>query len=297
MATLTLPSFAKINLALRVLDERDDGFHNLFTIFQTVSLHDTLSFTEADGISLSCDDATLPTDERNLVVKAANILRELYDVRQGAAIHLSKRTPSPGGLGGGSSNAAVAMIGLSRLWDLDIPAQELHPFAAAIGSDVPFFLYGGTAIGTGRGTDIEPVEDIRCPNLLIVTPRVSVPTREAFASMGRESLTSADAERILNVCRFGAQNLDMSHLNLGNDIEAVVFAAHPEVERVKRVLVEFGAANALMSGSGASVFAIFDKEETRQTALKALDAEVNWQKFVVTAVSRAEYRSRLGLAD
>ncbi len=297
VAQFTLPSFAKINIILRILGKREDGFHDLFTIFQTVSLHDSLNFADADDLSLVCDDGRIPTDDRNLIIQAARLIRNKYDVKKGAAICLTKRIPSPGGLAGGSSNAAVALIGLARLWGLAPSMEELHELAAQVGSDIPFFLYGGTAIGTGRGTRIEEIEDFHCPNLIIVTPDVAVSTRQAFAAIDAESLTSDAAERILIVCHFVARTLDMSGAELINDMEAVVFAAHPEVERVKRVLLELGAANALMSGSGASVFAVFDKEEIRQTALKALDTEVNWQKFAVTAVSRAEYRSRLGLAD
>jgi 4-diphosphocytidyl-2-C-methyl-D-erythritol kinase len=293
----SLPSFAKINLSLRVLGKREDGFHELFTVFQTVSLHDDITFADGDRIELTCGNKGIPTDEKNLVVRAANLLREQSRVRRGASIHLKKRIPSPGGLGGGSSNAAVALVGLSRLWELDLPSNDLHELAVELGSDVPFFLFGGTAIGTGTGAEIEPVADVEGKHLLVVTPNVHVSTKDAFVSLDAQSLTLADAERILIVCRFEAQKLDLMHSVLRNDIEAAVFAAYPEVERVKQSLLELGASNALMSGSGASVFAVFDKEETRQTALKALDREVNWRKFAVAAVSRAEYREKLGRAD
>lgn len=289
----TLPSFAKINLQLRVLGKRADGFHELFTVFQTVSLHDEITFSESDRIELACSDESLVTDQGNLIVRAADLLHQRSGVRRGASMHLAKRIPSPGGLGGGSSNAAVALIGLSRLWGLDISQEDLHSAAAELGSDVPFFLYGGTAFGTGRGTEIEPVEDAEGECLLIVTPDVKVSTGEAFGSLNARSLTTADAERILIVCRLEAEKLDLSRSDLINDMESAVFAAYPEIERVKRTLLDLGAVNAMMSGSGASVFAVFDKQETRQTAIKALDREVNWRKFAVAAVSRAEYRERV----
>src|SRR5947208_9407485 len=120
----TLPSFAKINWLLRVLGKRDDGFHELFTVFQTVSLHDELSFADADDLALTCDEPGVPTDEHNLIVKAARALQEASGIKDGAGIHLNKRIPSPGGLGGGSSNAGVALIGLSRLWRLQMPAGQ-----------------------------------------------------------------------------------------------------------------------------------------------------------------------------
>lgn len=293
MESFTLPSFAKINLRLRVLGKRPDGFHELFTVFQTVSLHDEITFSEGERIDLTCTDESVPADGRNLIVRAAEILRERSGVGPGASMHLIKRIPSPGGLGGGSSNAAVALIGLSRLWKLDISFEDLKTAAADLGSDVSFFLYGGTAAGTGRGTEIEPLDDVEGRFLLVVTPSVNVPTKAAFDSLKAGNLTTADAERILIVCRFEARSLDLRQSELINDMESAVFAVYPEIERVKRTLLDLGAVNAMMSGSGASVFAIFDKEETRQTALKALDDEVNWRKFAVAAVSREEYREKV----
>jgi 4-diphosphocytidyl-2-C-methyl-D-erythritol kinase len=170
----TLPSFAKINLYLRVLGRRGDGFHELFTVFQTVSLCDSLTFEEADGLTLTCDDARIPTDDRNLVIKAAKRLRETAGIERGARMHLEKNIPSPGGLGGGSSNAAVTLIGLSRLWGIELPATDRQTIAAGLGSDVPFFLEGGTAIGTGRGEIIEPAGEFQSEHLLIVTPDIAV---------------------------------------------------------------------------------------------------------------------------
>lgn len=278
---------------LRVLGKRDDGFHEIFTVFQTVSLYDDITFTESDEITLTCSNKGIPTDEKNLIVRAALMLQERANVRKGAAMHLKKRIPSPGGLGGGSSNAAVALIGLNRLWGLDLTTGELAEIAVKLGSDVPFFLSGGTAAGTGTGTSVEPVKDIDGQFLLIVTPAVSVATKDAYARLNAQNLTTSDLERILFVCRSDAESLDLKHSALRNDMEAAVFAAYPEVERVKKKLIELGAANALMSGSGASVFAVFEKEETRQTALKALDDEVTWRKFAVAAVSREKYREKM----
>ena len=281
---------------LRVIGKRPDGFHELFTVFQTVSLHDDITFREAEGVSLTCPNKSIPTDENNLIVKAAGLLSERSGTNKGASMHLTKRIPSPGGLGGGSSNAAVALIGLSRLWEVNPSVDDLQEMAEELGSDVPFFLHGGTALGTGRGEKIEPSLDINAKYLLIVTPSVRVSTPEAFKRLGAQNLTSEDLNRILIVCRLEAEKLDPRQSDLVNDMEAAVFTAHPEIERVKRTLLDLGAANAMMSGSGASVFAVFEKEETRQTALKALDNEVNWRKFAVAAVSRDEYREKLGLS-
>jgi len=284
----TLPSFAKINWTLRILGKRDDDYHELFTVFQTVSLHDTLHFAKSDKLELTCDSADVTTDERNLIIKAANAIRGRYGVTDGARIHLEKRIPSPGGLGGGSSNATVALAGLARVWDLD-ESIDLQSIAEQLGSDVPFFLRGGTAIGTGRGEFVEPIDDITEKWMLIVTPDVSVSTRVAFGRIDAGTLTSEAQNLSLTVCRNEARSLDPRHSVLINDFEESVFEAHPEIRRVKETLLEFGAVNAAMSGSGASIFAVFDKQETRQAVLKALDREINWRKFAVATISQEQY--------
>ena len=289
----TLPSYAKINWMLRILGKRDDGYHELFTIFQTVSLHDTISFAEDDELSLTASIETLPTDDRNLVIKAAKALRNEAGINRGARMHLEKLIPSPGGLGGGSSNAATALIGLSRLWNIDPEPDVLTRLALELGSDVPFFLRGGTAVGTGRGETIEPADQTDENLMLIVTPDVSVSTAEAYGSLNAASLTIPDSNRILRVCRLEAGSLDPHHSVLINDFERNIFALYPEIKRVKETLLGLGAVNAAMSGSGASVFAIFDKKETRQAAQKALEQESTWRKFAVSTVSRSQYREAL----
>lgn len=294
---VTLPSFAKVNLHLRVLGKREDGYHDIFTVFQTVSLHDTITFEESAGeIVLECDEPNVPTDIRNLVVKAANRIRDRYQVSKGAYIRIEKRIPMGGGLGGGSSNAAVALIGLTRLWGLNASVEDLEPIAADLGADVPFFLHGGTMIGEGLGTSLDQIAEFGAENMIIVTPDVHVSTAAAYEALRAESLTNAEANRILRVCRSEAESPDFLHSALRNDFETIVFAAFPEIGRAKQQLVDLGARQVLMSGSGSSVFAIFDKEETRQTALKALDNEVNWRKFAVAAVSREKYRGALEIA-
>jgi 4-diphosphocytidyl-2-C-methyl-D-erythritol kinase len=293
----SLPSFAKINWYLRILGKRPDGYHELCTLFQTISLHDTLHFAESDVLELTCDDPTVPIDDRNLVIKAAKALHEASGNKPGASIHLEKLIPSPGGLGGGSSNAAVALIGLTRLWQMDIKPALLDRIAACIGSDVPFFLFGGTAIGSGRGEVVEPVEDIMEPGMLVATPDVAVSTAVAYGRIDVSALTNDSLESILRVCRFMARSSDLRYGTLINDLESSVFSAEPEIARVKEKLLNLGAANAAMSGSGASIFAIFDKEETRQAALKALEIESNWRRFAVATVTREEYRKALQMTS
>jgi len=277
-----------------VLGRRNDGFHEVATILQTISLHDTLIFERSDnGIELTCDDCSLPIDETNLITKAANALRAEFRIEDGARIELRKLIPMGGGLGGGSSNAAVTLIGLSRLWSLNVSFEKLYEIGSGLGSDVPFFLYGGTALATGTGTAIEPNPDVRLGPIIVVTPNVWISTREAYADLDAANLTSADTERILLNYRFEAE----IPANTVNDFEKTVFAAFPEIADVKAKLLELGAQWALMSGSGASVFGIFENEETRQTALKALGERTDWRSFAVAAISRSVYREKLGIAD
>lgn len=288
-----LPSFCKINWNLRVLGKRADGFHELCTIFQTVSLHDKLTFSENENLFLDCNDENIPSDESNLIIKAAKLLQNNFSVSKGAKIYLEKNIPSPGGLGGGSSNAAVALLGLAKFWNLTISFSDLLNLANQLGSDVPFFLYGGTALGTGRGSDIFPLEQVEEKFILIVTPNENVSTAEAFSRLSADNLTNFESNRILQICRNEADGFDLRQNSLKNDFESSVFSFAPEIKRVKQTLLELGVIKALLSGSGASVFGLFDTEETRQTAQKALEIEFNWRSFAVATVSRDEYREAL----
>ena len=290
---LLLPSFGKVNLHLQVVGRRPDGFHDLCTVFQTISLHDDLTITPADEIQMTCGDERIPVGEQNLVVRAAMELQKEFGKKCGAHIHLEKRIPAPGGLGGGSSNAAVVLLGLRKLWGIEADIGALHPIAERLGSDVPFFLYGGTALGMGRGERVEPIEDFASEFMLVVTPNVAVATRDAFRRLNASVLTKQESKRRLQICRFDLESADFKYTAFKNDFETTVFAAYPEVERVKITLLDLGARRAMLSGSGGSVFAVFDKNETRQTALKALDNEVNWRKFAVATISRNEYREAL----
>lgn len=291
----TLPSFAKINWLLRVLGKRADGFHEICTVFQTVSLHDNLSFSICDEIILTCQDKKIPTDETNLIVKAAIELKRKFNIKTGAKIHLEKNIPAPGGLGGGSSNAAVALFGLIKLWEIEIDSTELSKIGEKLGSDVPFFFSGGTALGTGRGTEIFLLDDISEKQILIVTPKTDVPTVEAFARLNAPRLTNKTPKRILQICRDEAQMLDLRQSFLVNDFEKTVFSLEPEIRRVKEKLLGLKAKHALLSGSGASVFAVFDDKEQLQRACSALKIEQDWRKFIVRTISRREYLNLLNL--
>ena len=220
-------------------------------------------------------------------------LRNFSGSKRGARIHLEKRIPAPGGLGGGSSNAAIALLGLARLWEIEIGADDLLAIAGRLGSDVAFFLYGGTALGTGRGEIVEPMPEHEHESILIVTPFIDVSTADAFKGLNAPNLTNTDSKRILQFCRRDAQSLEIRQSTLVNDFEKTVFGFQPEIRRIRDLLLENGASAAHLSGSGASVFAVFDKEETRQATIDALEKEKNWRKFAVATISRSQYRDAL----
>jgi 4-diphosphocytidyl-2-C-methyl-D-erythritol kinase len=193
------------------------------------------------------------------------------------------------------NNFHHGLLGLSRLWGLRVDLSDLESIGSDLGSDVPFFFYGGTALATGRGEEIEPVADKTSNFMLIVTPAVAVPTRDAFGRLSAPNLTSEASNRILQICRSNAESPDLRPAALKNDLEPSVFESYPEIARVRDKLNELGAVHAALSGSGASVYAVFDKEETRQATLKALDGESTWRKFAVATISRPEYREALQL--
>ena len=294
---LTLPAFAKINLSLRVLGKREDGYHELDTIFQTINLHDTIriSAIESSAIAFSCDDRSLPTDSHNLVVRAATVLRARVSPKKGARIRLEKRIPTHAGLGGGSSDAAATLVGLNGLWESRLPRQELSEVAARLGADVPFFLDGGTARGTGIGDRIEPLEDAPETFLLIVKPKANVSTADAYKALKKPALTSSNSKTILSRSE-AKEFFDNQHFaSLENDFEAVAFAAAPEIGRAKAALIKAGSQAALLAGSGSAVFGIFESEDAQRRAIQAIELETGWRVFPCKTVGRDDYARAFGV--
>jgi 4-diphosphocytidyl-2-C-methyl-D-erythritol kinase len=292
----TLPAYAKINLGLRVHGRREDGYHELTTVFQTVSLHDRLAFQNLPGgrLELACSDPEIPADESNLVLRAAAALRECYGVRLGARVELEKVIPAGGGLGGGSSDAAVALLGLANLWEIDADLRGLAEIGGRLGADVPFFLYGGTALGTGTGTEITPLEDAPKRHLVVVTPGVKVSTAEAYKALGARALTKEEAAANLSVSRTEA-DFSVPHSGVwSNDFEAVVTRLHPEIGRAAEALGGACARPALLSGSGSSVFGVFESKGEAGRARAALKPEGGWRVFACETLTRAEYLAALG---
>ena len=294
--TFTLRAFAKINWTLHVLGRRADGYHELQTVFQTVTLHDDLTFaaTGDERITFSCNDPGLPTDRNNLIVRAAEALSKKFDIRVGASIRLEKRIPSSGGLGGGSSDAAIALLGLSYLWEIELTMGDLEAMGASLGADVPFFFTGGTALGRGLGTQITSLPDAPTRHLLIVTPDVKVSTAEAYKALNSPALTKVGGDTILSSSRLRADFSDSLYGTLKNDFEVVIFSLQPEIKRARDALMHLGARDSLLAGSGASVFGVFDNVEAQDRAAEAMRFETGWRVFKCTTLSRARYLKELG---
>lgn len=260
-------AFAKINLALKIVGKRSDGFHELCSIFQSISLCDRLTFSHRrdDRIVLLCDDPTIPTDSRNLVVRAAESLR-LFAQREkghpgrpkGVTIRLYKKIPAGAGLGGGSSNAAVALRSLSKLWSVKgLDGKSLELLAAEIGSDVPFFLYGGTCLVTGRGEHVRPMKNLPRFHVVIIFPGFQVATAWAYSQLNWALTKHAGYSKILARSFAGADGPARISRLLVNDLEPTVISCYGRIKEAKDDLVAAGAYNSLMSGSGSAVFGIF----------------------------------------
>ena len=291
-----LPAFAKINLALRVLGRRDDGYHEIRTILQTITLHDRLTFEklEADRVELVCDAPDIPADESNLVHRAAHALRDRYGITQGARINLEKNVPHQAGLGGGSADAAITLLGLSHLFGVTTNRVELARLGARLGADVPFFLTGGTALATGTGTEIRPLKDAPKMHLVVVIPGVGISTSEAYKSLNAPALTKVESAANLSVSRAKAQIYDSLPEPMHNDFEAVVIALRPEIGSAKEALEQAGARRAMLTGSGSGVFGVFDDKGAADRACEELKRRGRWQTFSCATLSRADYLRALG---
>jgi 4-diphosphocytidyl-2-C-methyl-D-erythritol kinase len=248
---------AKVNLVLRVLGRRSDGYHELDTVFQAVDLWDTLEIRPADSLRLTCDDPGLAVDESNLVLRAARLLVERHaDGPRHGALSLRKRIPVQAGLGGGSSDAAGALMLCDRFWSLGVGREGLEKLAAELGSDVPFFLTGGTARGQGRGERIAALPFVGERPVILGCPPFGISTEEVFGRLpSRLTLPANGVSVSLASAHKWPKDNDFGFLT--NDLETVVFEGWPELKRFRDALVETGAAAALLSGSGSAVVGVF----------------------------------------
>jgi 4-diphosphocytidyl-2-C-methyl-D-erythritol kinase len=286
----TIQSLAKINLDLRVLHKRPDGFHELRTVFQTISLADTIEieYEPARRTNISIDDPlAIPG---NLVVKAAQAVLDALKIHARVHFRLRKKIPMGGGLGGGSSNAAAVLLALPVLAGRRLEADQI---AADLGSDVPFFLAGGSGIGIGRGTEVYEIPDLKPEPILLVLPGVHVATGPAYQALGRR-LTAGDSSSRINEFQAFVRVLASERSARAaspfsaNDFEAVVFREYPQLKTIGRKLSKVGADGVRMTGSGSAIFAVFGSRTERDRAEAVLKGR--HLVFPASLVSRAGYR-------
>lgn len=279
--TLRLEALAKVNRSLRVLGKRPDGYHELDTLFQTIDLFDDLSLEEDDRLTLSIEGGTLSADGSNLILRAAHALAARAGAVRGARLSLTKRIPVGAGLGGGSADAAAALLGLNALWGLGLPVEELQVVAASVGSDVAFFLFGGRARGTGRGELIEPLPDEPDESVVLLVPPFGMPTPDVYRALGARPLpdpppAAPPAEELPD----------------RNDLETAAERLRPELRALRASLLSAGAVSARLSGSGSALFGVFPSDDAARRAAAALDGRDGARAVVTRTVSRAEWNRR-----
>jgi 4-diphosphocytidyl-2-C-methyl-D-erythritol kinase len=297
---LRLRAFAKINVGLKVLGTRPDGYHELRTIYQTIDLHDQLEIAVDSapiagraGIEVLSSDPAIPTGRENLVYRACQLWKQARNSRGAIRVRLEKRIPAGAGLGGGSSDAAAALLGLDSLAGRRHDAN-LFNLAAVLGSDVPLFLWGGRVLGVGRGEDVYPLPDLPRRYCLVVFPGFPISSAEAYSALDRtRSRRLTEISRPFTMISFGARSPFPSEVwgPAENDFERVVFARWPELAREKRRLIRAGAEVASLTGSGSAVYAIYPSARGLARAAKSIPAA--WRSFRAQTLSREEYRQRM----
>jgi len=289
---MRIRALAKINLDLRVLHKQPDGYHELRTVFQTVSLADNIQIEVQRGRTRVEIDSDIPD---NLMVRAANLVLETARARAHVKLRLDKRIPMGAGLGGGSSDAAAVLLALPALLKKTIPLEKLMELATQLGSDVPFFLLGGTAVGVGRGTELYPLPDLPKLPAVLVAPGVHISTAEAYRALNRELTIGLQSSTMSNfqACVWRvASPLPARQWGSSNDFESVVFPQYPQLESIRGKLWSLGARPALLSGSGSTLFGVFADREARDKARVRLGQQFQYARvFPVSLVSGKAYRA------
>jgi 4-diphosphocytidyl-2-C-methyl-D-erythritol kinase len=298
----SLRPLAKINLDLRVLHKNPDGFHEIRTVFHTISLADSLEmeYQPARRTDIILEDPAAIPD--NLVERAARAALDALGIAARLRIRLTKRIPMGGGLGGGSSDAAAVLLAVPALARRVLPLEETMRIAQSLGSDVPFFLLGGAAVGAGRGAELYPLPDLAPEPLLVIVPEVRVSTAEAYRALGRGS-SPADPAGLASFRSYvWALEQRRSAAAAGgfsaNDFEATVFEQHPQLGRIRARLAKLGAAQARLTGSGSALVALFHSVAERRRAEEAIGSDRvfrNCRVLRARLINRRSYRRQLGL--
>lgn len=265
MKEIMVESPAKINLALEVRGKRDDGYHNIETIFQEIDLKDKLYFCESDDFELTCDNKLVPIGEDNIIYKAWDLIKDYKkDGNTGVKVHLEKNIPIAAGLAGGSSNAANSLKALNDLWDLGLSIMDLIELGKKIGADVPYFIYGGTASGTGRGDELKALNSFNGRHILLVNTGYGVSTKYIYENLDLEGIKQTDFKDLIEAINAGDDK--KVYPLLTNRLEDVTIRLKPAIKDIKDEMMDLGAEVALMCGSGPTVFGIFEDKLALETA-------------------------------
>ena len=285
-SSVTVLAPAKINLFLQILGKREDGYHEIYSLIQAVDLYDSLTVTKSNsGISLVCDDPSLPSDSSNLAWKAAKLMQDKAKMETGVSMELTKRIPYGAGLGGGSSDAAAVMKGINQLVGLELPAGQLAVWGAELGSDVPFFFSEGAALVSGRGEIVEPVEVFQEYFVLLIKPNFDISTKVAYQTL-RLYLTKFSAKGHISLKTSGKEFFKTIH-KLGNDFQTVVAHDHPELESCMTLLRDNGAAYVALSGSGSAFYGLFEQPLDFEF-MNMISSRFGWQVFSLKPVRLAQ---------
>ncbi len=275
-ASITRQAHAKINLGIRILRKRSDGYHDIETVFTRILPYDEIVLQQSDVITLVCNKPELPTDENNLCIKGSELLRQQFGVKKGAHITLKKQIPLGAGLGGGSSDAAATLLGLVQLWNLATSTETLSTLALKLGSDVPYFLHEGTAHATGRGEMLDYV-DLEIPYwIVLVYPNIHVSTAWAYREI---DMTMSPTKETAEIRQSSLKDLVMKNIHhpellrktIVNDFESVVMKAYPPIAQIKQELYDNGAIFAQMSGSGSSVYGFFESKDRAASVVRQFE--------------------------
>jgi 4-diphosphocytidyl-2-C-methyl-D-erythritol kinase len=259
---MQIKSYAKINLGLRIVGKRSDGYHDIETIFYPISLFDEITLYPTPAISLTCTDPAIPVNSDNLCWKAAELFLSTFGIFGGVSIAITKRIPSGAGLGGGSSNAGATLLAMCDMFNVNATDTKLKEIALQIGSDVPFFLRRGVAFGEGRGERLTYIRYTLPYWIVLVNPGIHVSTPWAYAAYSEHGEGKFPNRKKLQELFSSTADIPILH----NDFEDVVFAKYPEIASIKRTVLELGAMHAMMSGSGSSVFGLFENESGAKRA-------------------------------
>ena len=282
---MRLRAMAKINLGLDILGKRDDGYHEVRMLMQTIQMYDLLDIRRksSPGITLTTNLLYVPSDERNLVYKAAKLLMDEFDIQEGISMKLTKSIPVAAGMAGGSSDAAAAFVGVNKMFHLGLSEQELMERAVQIGADVPYCIMRGTALAEGIGEKLSKLPPmVKCP-VLIAKPQISVSTKFVYENLKLGSdMVHPDIDRLVADIR--EKDLYKIAADMGNVLETVTIPAYPVIADIKDHMMEHGAVNAMMSGSGPTVFGLFDKEATAVEAYEAMKASGLAKQVYLTSI-------------